>query len=242
MRVEFVGHSCYLIELDRHVLVFDYFHGRLPDFDRGKCVMVFVSHSHPDHYSESIFQLFSDCPDVHYIISSDVKPKLAPLLEAGRLKGKVKRESVVFVSPDERLELCDTKIETLSSTDMGVAFVTECEGKTVFHAGDLNMWLWSGNTPEEDTSMRQRFQAEIAKLAGRRIDVAFIPVDPRLRERCYESLDWFMRHVDTSKVYPMHFWGGYRAISKLCELPCTEPYRDCIVLPQRPVMIARRKL
>ena len=39
-----------------------------------------------------------------------------------------------------------------------------------------------------------------------KIDIAFVPVDPRLGEQYCWGLDCFMKRTETKVVFPMHFW------------------------------------
>ena len=49
VKITHIYHSGFVIELDRTVLIFDWYDGRLPDFDPLKTVVVFVTHGCPDH-------------------------------------------------------------------------------------------------------------------------------------------------------------------------------------------------
>lgn len=75
------------------------------------------------------------------------------------------------------------KIDTLCSTDEGVAFLLHFEGKCIYHAGDLNWWSWSGITAQENEAMADAYKEEINRLASETIDVAFVVLDPRQEER-----------------------------------------------------------
>ncbi len=71
-------------------------------------------------------------------------------------------------------------IQTLKSTDAGVAFVVQTEDVHLYHAGDLNWWAWPDDTPEEAAGMKQAYWAQLDKLRGQHFDLAFVPLDPRL--------------------------------------------------------------
>ena len=62
---------------------------------------------------------------------------------------------------------------------MGIAFLVRCDGITLFHAGDLNWWHWEGEPDGENREMGALQAADQA--GGRKIDLAFIPVDPGWR-------------------------------------------------------------
>ena len=133
MKVTFIYHSSYFVELDRCCLLFDYFRGEIPQVD--KPLYVFASHSHPDHFSPAVFQLAQKGREVHYLLADDIPPQKVPQ----ELRGQV-----TFTAPRAFYEIGELKAATLRSTDMGVAFLVQCEGKCIYHAGDLNCWVWDG--------------------------------------------------------------------------------------------------
>ena len=55
MKVTFIIHSCYFVELTHCCLLFDYYQGDIPQTD--KPLYVFHSHHHDDHFSPQVFQL-----------------------------------------------------------------------------------------------------------------------------------------------------------------------------------------
>lgn len=82
--------------------------------------------------------------------------------------------------------------------------------------------------------MALRYCREIDQLRGRTIDVAFLPVDPRLEEQALWGIDYFMRTVGARTAVPMHFGGDETVFDRLTEDPCAHPYRDRIVRLARP--------
>ena len=78
MKVTFIYHSSYFVELDHCCLLFDYYQGDIPQV--GKPLYVFASHSHPDHFSPAIFQLAGEEREVHYLLSDDISPRQVPEL------------------------------------------------------------------------------------------------------------------------------------------------------------------
>ena len=133
MKVTFIEHSGFMVEMEQNVLLFDYYQGEIPSFDGSKTLYVFASHSHADHYNSAIWKLKEQYRDIHYILSDDIKDN----------------EGAVVMKAHEKKEVAGIEIETLRSNDMGVAFLVKVEGKTIYHAGDLNWWHWNGE-PEED--------------------------------------------------------------------------------------------
>ena len=57
MRVTFVAHSGFLVELPSVALLFDWWKGELPALRPGVPLLVFASHRHEDHFKPEIFRL-----------------------------------------------------------------------------------------------------------------------------------------------------------------------------------------
>ena len=55
-------------------------------------------------------------------------------------------------------------METLRTTDEGVAFLVTCKDKRIYHAGDLNWWHWEEESIDYNRQMRKDYQREIRKL------------------------------------------------------------------------------
>ena len=78
------------------------------------------------------------------------------------------------------------------------------------------------------------YQAEINRLMDEKIDIAFVPVDPRLGEQYCWGLDCFMKRTETKVVFPMHFWGNYSIFNRLALEKCAKDYEDRIVRIEKP--------
>lgn len=219
----YIGHSGFLVELESCYLLFDYYKGELPQIKTDKPLYIFVSHSHYDHYNPEIFQ-WKKFQNLHYILSSDVK---VPKEEAAS------EERVTLMRSGKMWETKDGKIKvrTLRSTDQGVAFLAEAGSSVIYHAGDLNWWHWSGEPEEYNQRMEKNFKAEIEKIKGTTIDLAFLPLDPRQGEEYYLGFDYFMRNTDTKKAVPMHFWGQPSIVDKLVNSAVSKEYRQRILRP-----------
>lgn len=44
MKVTYIHHSCFVVEIEDCIFVFDYYKGELPEFDKNKRIFFFVSH------------------------------------------------------------------------------------------------------------------------------------------------------------------------------------------------------
>ena len=223
MKITYISHSGFAVELENHIFLFDYYKGEIPKFDPKKSIVVFASHVHHDHYVEEIFELREQYSDVHYVLSSDIRRSAKKILEEKQIEAQVS-----FLRIHQELELGKVRIQTLKSTDAGVAFLVECEGRTIYHAGDLNWWHWEGEPDAYNEHMKTAYLKEIEKLKDTPIDVAFVPVDPRLGEQYYYGIDGFAKRVDAKALIPMHCWGDYTVCEKLMHQEETKEYRERI--------------
>ncbi|MCD8159015.1 MAG: MBL fold metallo-hydrolase [Clostridiales bacterium] len=198
MKVTYIDHSGFFVELENCCLLFDYWKGQL-SYPRKK-MYVFVSHSHSDHFNPEIFKLRESC-NVTFIISKDVRVK-------------EKTDDIIFVKAGEKIRAGDITVETPNSTDCGVAFAVSCEGTEIFHAGDLNLWVWKEETKAYNNNMKALFEKYILPINGRHFDVGFIPLDPRQEEYYCLGMDRFLETADFKAVFPMHFWGKFDLIKK----------------------------
>lgn len=218
MRVTYIGHSGFSVELESHILLFDYYEGTMPEFDPAKKLLVFASHSHPDHFNREILKLADVYPDVEYIFPKDIG-----------IAKKKQRASEHFMRKRDEITVGDTKVKSLRSTDEGVAFLVRCEDRIIYHAGDLNWWHWEEEDDAYNRMMRGDYQKEIETLVGEKIDLAFVVLDPRQEEQFYWGFDWYMRHTDTKIVFPMHMWKQYEVQDRLIGMEVSEPYREKIM-------------
>jgi len=128
-------------------------------------------------------------------------------------------KSIVFVESGKQYELHDGRrgeisLKTLESTDCGVAFVLRYLGKTVYHAGDLNLWVWKEETKRYNDEMTTMFNEQIAALKDVLVDVAFVPLDPRQEEFYYRGMESFLNTTNARYVFPMHFGTEYSIIDR----------------------------
>ena len=162
MKITYIHHSSFMAELDHAVLLFDYFEGNIPETDREKPLFVFASHRHGDHFSRSIFDLEESRGNVTYVLSDDIWTRQVPEDLLGR---------TVFLGPGEEVSLKDgagnpVDIQAFKSTDEGVAFLVSLEHRTIYHAGDLNNWVWEGEPEADNRRMSESFHREMDKLAA----------------------------------------------------------------------------
>jgi L-ascorbate metabolism protein UlaG (beta-lactamase superfamily) len=217
VKITYLEHSGFLLEWDKTYWLFDYYRGEIPSLDNNKMLVVFVSHSHGDHFNPEIFKMFNKHTKLSFIISSDIK-----LDEKAMVKYNITEElssHIKSVKPNQEYEISDGNkdsilINTLKSTDMGVAFVVSYKGKIVYHAGDLNLWVWKGEDKQFNNNMKANFQKEILKLKDLTIDLAFAPLDPRQDDWSRLGVDELLNNANVNYLFPMHLWDKLETIQK----------------------------
>jgi len=233
------------VESDDVVLLFDYYKGNIPKFDSKKHIFVFASHKHQDHFDLAIFELAKTYPHITYVLSNDIRmdeaymdKKQIPEVCRKNIRMVGKNETITLpiykkvaaaIDPSVEIKDMDLKIETLASTDEGIAFIITLNNKVIYHAGDLNWWSWDGETQDEYMDATNRFQKEMAKIKDREFDIAFVPLDPRQEDRFWWGFDYFMKTTKTKLVFPMHFWKDYSIIGKLKNMEKAKEYSDRVV-------------
>ena len=200
MTVTYIHHSCFLVETDASYYLFDYEKGALPELDVQKPIVVLSSHSHADHYNEKIFSLLRQVgmERIQAVLSDDIA---APADTA-----------VLRAAPGKKYTLdLGQRLTTFCSTDLGVAFLIEDRDQLIYHAGDLNDWVWDEETDAYNEEMTANYRRQIRllsqELGERTIDVAFVVLDPRQEKDYDRGLCYFLENISAEKVYPMHYWG-----------------------------------
>ncbi|WAW14147.1 MBL fold metallo-hydrolase [Peptostreptococcus equinus] len=207
MKLTYIYHSCFLLEFEDRYLLFDYYKKDLPKMNLKKKLYVFSSHVHKDHFNKNIFNIFNKHMDVEYILSDDIQYRDYP---------KYKR--VHYVSPNSKYKIGDMDMQTLTSTDEGVAFLINVNGKSIYYAGDLNWWTWDGFESEKEyEDMTNRFKHEIDKIKGLEFDLAMVPLDPRQGDRYDWGMKYFLENTKTKNIAPMHCWDKYEVIDRFRE-------------------------
>ena len=203
-RVTFLDHSGFLVELPTVTLLFDWWKGKLPAMRPGFPLLVFSSHRHEDHFKPEIFTLDADA----FLLGSDLRLTPRNLEKWGVSEEKAAR-CTRLGKHDTVTPLPGVTVETFPSTDEGVAFLVTADGQAVFHAGDLNWWHWEGEDPSWNRNMEVNFKRYTEPLRGRRMDIAMLPLDPRLGEDGFRGPKYFLELADVRRFLPMHQWGDF---------------------------------
>ena len=223
-KIWYLYHSGFAVKTAKHFLIFDYWKqspkgkgldsgvidpAALSDQD----VLVFVSHKHGDHYNRDIHNWGNTIPKLRLVLSDDIRTVPGALM----------------IGPGQTLTQPDFKVDALASNDEGAAFVVDIDGLCIFHAGDLNWWHWEGEPDDYNEGMAASYKDQIALLHGRHIDLAFVPVDPRLEEQYAWGIDHLMRSVDVKWVVPMHFGNDGSVVDRLLRDEVSGKYRDRVL-------------
>ena len=206
--IYYIYHSGFVLELEKSILIFDFY--RIPTDKKNeeesfiskfikrtdKKVYVFSSHSHSDHFNKEILKWLNLNENIKYILSDDIKIH--------------KHKNFYFTKEGDSFELDNLKISTFGSTDLGSSFYVNVEDKNIFHSGDLHLWHWEDDTPEVEKTMYDAYMSELEKIKKlARIDIAFVPVDPRLGVNTLEGVELFYKVLKPKLIVPMHFSDDY---------------------------------
>ena len=199
MKITLLGHSGFMVEGRNTCLVFDYYTDELNLLERlpfgQKEVVFFVSHGHHDHFNQAIFD-YAGYDKVGYVLSKGISAGSYP--------------NTFVLAKGQTAEVMGVSVRAYGSTDEGVSFLTGFEGRTLFHAGDLNDWYWEDeSTQTELKRSEQWFLDEITPLEGIAPDVAFFPMDLRLGRHALKGPIRFALMVRPKFMVPMHLSGGY---------------------------------
>lgn len=212
-KITHLFHSGYAVETAEHYLIFDYYQPHPTtggSIDEGiitgeflknkKNVFVFASHNHGDHFDPIILEWAKTNPNITYILSSDIQTELHDL-------------NCQILSAYEELTLEKLTINSFGSTDAGISFLLHVDGLTIFHAGDLNWWHWSGESLADQAVAKASFMTEMEKLQQgvTSMDIAFFPIDRRMGEFYSLGAEFFAAKFNPRLLVPMHFGNDFSA-------------------------------
>ena len=208
MRLVYIYHSGFAIEGDGFSILFDFYRDALLAdgshyvhdhlLKREGPLYVFASHFHPDHFNPEILTWKEEKPDTIYLLSRDIlKRRRAKESDARFLRvGDIYQDGLLWV-------------KAFGSTDVGVSFLLRLEGKTIFHAGDLNNWHWTDESPPEEVKDAEgRYLKEVSRLREEtdKLDLAMFPVDPRLGSDFDRGARQLVDRLRIAIFVPMHYW------------------------------------
>jgi len=120
MKITYIYHSGFLVEIADCYYIFDYYKGVLPPLQISKPILVFASHSHRDHYNPKIF------PMLKQLGMEQITAVLAKDISHRKYTADMENLEIVKVTFHQTYTLPgNTTLETLHSTDAGVAFLVQ---------------------------------------------------------------------------------------------------------------------
>lgn len=230
VEIWYLYHSGFAVKLNKKLLIFDYFSNQAanngpslyngvfnPDDFKDHEVFIFASHRHHDHFNPIILEWMNQYPNIRLILSSDII-------------GYKPHPNILVAQPEKKYAFNNMYIETFTSTDEGTAFLVKTDETCLFHAGDLHWWHWEGEPHSFNKQMESQFKAQIQKLSEHSVDIAFLVVDPRQEKHSLLGLNWFLKEIKCTHVFPMHFSDDYSIMDTILKFKESAQYRANIHL------------
>ena len=215
MKLTYIFHSGFALETEQSILVFDYWldpSGVIPSvLQSPKPLYVFSSHFHEDHFNKEIFAWKNRLGKTIYILSKDIL----------RRRRATKEDADVWLAKGGAWSDDLVSAKALGSTDSGVSWIVETEGKLIFHAGDLNNWYARflpdavpgqiiHNEEDEDIDPIAHEKQYLGELKDIRkvtdhFDIIMFPIDGRIGNGYTLGGRQFIERFKVGLFVPMHF-------------------------------------
>ena len=216
MKLTYIFHSGFVLDTKQAIIVFDYWLDPSGVMDgvlqSDKPLYVFSSHFHEDHFNKEIFGWRKRRGHITYILSKDIL----------RHKRAAKEDADAWLAKDGSWSDRRISVKALGSTDSGVSWIVETEGKRIFHAGDLNNWyarflheampgqtIYSEEFGEDIDPIAHEKQylgelKDIRKVADS-FDLVMFPIDGRIGNGYTLGGRQFIDRFKVGMFVPMHF-------------------------------------
>ncbi len=212
MQLTYIFHSGFVISGNGYSILIDYWRDTESSNDgyvhqhflqSTNKLYVLSSHSHPDHFNPEILTWCEKRPDIQYILSSDI-------LET--IKNSSQNFQISYLDKKDLYSDNYLQVKAFGSTDIGISFAIEAEGKRIFHAGDFNNWHWNEESTQEEirtaeTSFLRKLKILVKAYPS--FDLAMFPVDPQLGKDYMRGAEQFVETIQTGVFAPMHFGFNY---------------------------------
>ncbi len=216
MKLTYIFHSGFAIEAERCILVFDYWMDPCNVMQNilgsAKPLYVFASHFHEDHFTREILEWRNRKDNITYLLSKDILKH--------RRAGK--EEADIWLAKGSSWADNRISVKALGSTDSGVSYIIEVEGKRIFHAGDLNNWYarFLSNAIPGQTIYSEEFEENIDPIAHEKqylgelkdirkvadsFDIVMFPIDGRIGNGYTLGGRQFIERFKVGLFVPMHF-------------------------------------
>lgn len=149
------------------------------------------------------------------MVSRDVGKRIRHILNPDSVYNgtKVKAEAVSVLGRGDLFEDDIIRIKALPSTDIGNCYLVTNQDINIFHAGDLNAWIWlDESTDAEVRKSMGDYKACLRDIEDfmkenkiQVLDYCFFPVDSRIGRDFSRGALIFVRQFDVKRFFPMHF-------------------------------------
>jgi L-ascorbate metabolism protein UlaG (beta-lactamase superfamily) len=156
-----------------------------PDEIKDRDVVVFVSHSHVDHYDEVIRSWEKTVKNIHYVFGWD---------------NGTGRNVTSLAGPRSGAKFDGLEIETVNSHHSGVpesAFLVKVDGLTIYHNGDYEGKMGPYDTAPSNVPA----DMEYLKTKLKRVDILF------LGAYVHEAFNQILQGLKPNVLFPMHYGG-----------------------------------
>ena len=217
MTLTYIFHSGFVLETEQSILVFDYWmdpSGVMDGVLRSeKPMYVFSSHFHEDHFTKEVFEWKKQKLDITYILSKDIY----------KHRRASKEDADVWLAKGGTWSDNTISVWALGSTDSGVSWIVETEGKRIFHAGDLNNWYAKFLSDDNPDQQRYSFEMEEVfnpvahekQFLGELKDIR--KVDGRVGNGYTLGGRQFIERFKVGLFVPMHFTTGFESSWRMKE-------------------------
>ncbi|MBD5289090.1 MAG: MBL fold metallo-hydrolase [Bacteroides sp.] len=177
----------------------------LDSLDRAIPLYIFISHHHKDHYNQGIFRWINEFKHGYVIISKDVAKFSRHLIVAPELEGKI-----IVLRPGDVWKDDFLEVHAFGSTDIGNSYGMRIQGSDcrIFHAGDLNDWIWLDESTEKEVRQMEGNFKKILSDIKQWTDswwLAMFPVDSRIGREYWRGAKIFLSQFKVEHFFPMHF-------------------------------------
>ena len=216
MTLTYIFHSGFVLETNQSILIFDFWMDPVGIMESvlqsKKPLYVLSSHFHEAHFNREIFEWKKIKPNITYILSKDIL----------RHRRASKDEADAWLAKGASWADDRISVRALGSTDSGVSWIVETEGKRIFHAGDLSNWyarflpdavpgqtIYSEEFEEyiDPIAYEKQFLGElkdIRKVADG-FDLVMFPVDGHIGNGYTLGGRQFIERFKVGMFVPMHF-------------------------------------
>ena len=220
--VTYLGHSAWIVDTPNSTYIFDYDKppkvNSIIDLNKlqSKQVYVFSTHNHGDHYSTRLNEAVSRFPEMTFI--------------AGGFNSRFRNN--IIIQPRQTMQISDFTVTTAASTDVGVCYLVQAPGLTVFHSGDLADW-----PDNEDTSVDYFKEIDYIAEHANTIDISFIPVNTFdwYQDTCLlEGAVYAVKKLNPLFVFPMHANGREDLYKTFAKYAADRNIKNTVICMEHP--------